>query len=128
MDSPKDKSLLPLKIMVFSLGALLLGGIVFLFAAVIERHNERKTAPESSAESSDGRPTTSLPLAGMGAPCKDDHATLALPQGARVEDFRNEGPNLLLMVVMPGGFRELWTVDGCTGAMLHRITLSNAAG
>lgn len=124
MDSPKDKSLLPLKIMVFSLGALLLGGVVFLFAAVIDRHNERKTAPESS----DNRHTTSLPLAGMGAPCKDDHATLALPQGARVEDFRNEGPNLLLMVVLPGGGRELWTVDGCTGAMLHRITLSNAAG
>lgn len=98
-----------LKILVVFLGVLLVGGTAAMVAAVLYRVNHRPAAPQEAAR----------PAGGRGF----DHATIDLPEGARVLSVDASGERLVIRLALAQGGEALLLVDPKTGARLGTIEL-----
>ena len=93
-------NLLPLKILVISLGALLLGGFVFLVVTITQK--------------------VKTDLAAQSTPCAD--AVYHYGAGATVASVTTQDKTVQITLTR-GDATDVVTVDRCTGNLLHRLRM-----
>ena len=93
------ENLRPLKILVFSMGLLLVGGTILLFALVIKKVNQE------------------------GKPQACEKKTLELAGRGQLVETQLEGGKLRVMLVAAPGEYEIITLDACRGQELGSLRI-----
>lgn len=102
-----QESLKPLKLLVISLGVILIGGMVFLCTA-LWKEVAGYTPPAPVTACSGGK----ADLSGRGI----------------IVESRMEGGNLRLMLERAPGRNEMLVIDSCTGAITSSLVITTDSG
>jgi Family of unknown function (DUF6476) len=103
-----------LKILVAVLGVMLVGGVVVLGVAIVQKIAHRHTRPVEVTETT--------------MPAKVAHHAITLPAGVRVLGIAGDGNRVILRLGIAGGGEALWLIDWGSGARLAAIDLTPTAG
>lgn len=106
-----------LKAIVIFLGILILAGTTVVAVTIVKRlGGTAETSTESGAE-----PRAVVRPAGFG------EASVAIPEGCRVEALDTAGERLVLRLGSGGRCEQILILDMATGSLLGRLTLAPAA-